>query len=57
MTQEHQGEETPQVERPEDDEKWDQGRASETDAPHEEQAPDTLHVPHEGEEGQSDDVA
>ena len=39
------------------DASWDEGRWGETDAPHEEQEPETLHVPHEGEEGQRDGAA
>jgi hypothetical protein len=42
---------------------WEEARHSERDAPHEEQEPgsleepDTLHQPHEGEEGQSENAA
>jgi hypothetical protein len=39
------------------DASWDEGRWGETDAPHEEQEPQTLRVPHEGVEGQQDDAA
>jgi len=39
------------------DASWDEARSGETDAPHEEQEPETLHEPHEGEEGQRDDAA
>ncbi|HKG18654.1 MAG TPA: hypothetical protein VKB00_02870 [Candidatus Limnocylindrales bacterium] len=56
MTEEQRGKDT-QVDRPEDDSSWDEGRWSETDAPHEEQDAGTLHVPHEGEEGQTGDAA
>jgi hypothetical protein len=34
------------------DASWDEGRWGETEPPHEEQEPETLHQPHEGEEGQ-----
>jgi hypothetical protein len=42
---------------------WDEARHSESDPPHEEQPPgsleepETVHQPHEGEEGQSEEVA
>ena len=42
---------------------WDEGRHSESDQPHEEQQPGSLDEPeteagpHQGEEGQRDDVA
>jgi hypothetical protein len=45
------------------DEDWGEARHSEQDAPHEEQEqgsleePETVHQPHEGEEGQRDDAA
>jgi hypothetical protein len=45
------------------DEDWGEARHGERDAPHEEQEegsleePETLHQPHEGEEGQRDEVA
>jgi hypothetical protein len=50
-----------QQDRP--DEGWSGGRHSEVDEPHEEQEPgsleepETVHQPHQGEEGQSEDVA
>jgi len=52
-----------QAEREERDEDWGEARHSEQDAPHEEQEPgsleepEPLHQPHQGEEGQRDDVA
>ena len=52
-----------QTEEPRQDEDWAEGRHSEQDAPHEEQErgsheePETVHQPHDGEEGQRDDVA
>ncbi len=45
------------------DEDWAEGRHSETEQPHEEQEPgsleepETVHQPHQGEEGQRDEVA
>jgi hypothetical protein len=45
------------------DDDWSEGRHSEKDPPHEEQEPgaleepETVHQPHQGEEGQSEDVA
>ena len=52
-----------QAEREHRDEDWGEARHSEQDAPHEEQEPgsleepETVHQPHQGEEGQRDDVA
>jgi hypothetical protein len=52
-----------QTEREQRDEDWSEARHSEQDAPHEEQEPgsleepETVHQPHQGEEGQRDDVA
>jgi hypothetical protein len=52
-----------QIEEGRQEEDWGEARHSEQDAPHEEQEegsleePETQHQPHEGEEGQRDDVA
>jgi hypothetical protein len=50
-----------QTEAPRQDDDWGEARHSEQDAPHEEQEsaqePETEHQPHEGEEGQREEVA
>ena len=52
-----------QTEETRQDDDWGEARHSEQDAPHEEQEPgsleepETQHQPHEGEEGQRDEVA